>query len=118
MLGVPLTGPSWVFGDNLSVITSATIPSGKLQKRHNIWNYHRVPEAQAAGIVNFVHINGKHNPADILTKNTSSREWYEVMKPLIFWRAPDGSGTLRVEGSENRSPLESLFGSPMVNSVT
>ena len=84
MLGVPLTGPSWMFGDNLSVVNSSTIPSGKLQKRQNILNYHRVREAQAAGIINFVHMDGKDNPADICSKHTSSREWYEVMKPLIF----------------------------------
>jgi hypothetical protein len=40
--------------------------------------------------VNFVHIDGKQNPADIMTKPVSSREWYEVMKPLIFWRDCDG----------------------------
>jgi hypothetical protein len=90
MLGVPLTGPSWLFGDNLSVVNSSTMPSGNLQKRQNILNYHRVRDAQAAGIVNFVHIDGKQNPADIWTKHVSSREWYEVMKPLIFWRACDG----------------------------
>ena len=101
MLGVPLTGPSWMFGDNLEVINSATIPSGKLQKRQNILNYHRVREAQAAGFVNFVHMDGKDNPADICSKHTSSKEWYEVMKPLIFWRAwDDKMGSHRKEGSD------------------
>ena len=57
-----------MFGDNLSVVNSSVLPSGKLQKRAHILNYHRVREAQAAGIVQFVHIDGKENPADILTK--------------------------------------------------
>ena len=106
MLGVQLTGPSWMFGDNLSVVNSSTLPSGKLQKRHNILNFHRVREAQAAGIVNFVHIDGKQNPADICTKHTSSRQWYEVMKPLIFWRWRDDSmGSHQTEGSSNESVL-------------
>ena len=87
MLGVPIDGPAWLFGDNLSVVNSSTIPSGQLKKRHNILSYHRVREAQAAKIVNFVHIDGKYNPADVLTKHMSSREWYELMKPLIFWRS-------------------------------
>ena len=90
MLGVPLDGPTWMFGDNLSVVNSSTIPSGKLQKRNNILNYHRVREAQAAGIINFVHIDGKENPADICTKHTSTSQWFHVMKPLIYWRARDG----------------------------
>ncbi len=96
-----------MFGDNLSVVNSSTLPSGKLQKRQNILNYHRVREAQAAGIVNFVHIDGKQNPADICTKFRSSREWYEVMKPLIFWRARNDQYPCQqqVEGSDKWSPL-------------
>jgi hypothetical protein len=26
MMGIPIDGPSWMFGDNQSVITSSTIP--------------------------------------------------------------------------------------------
>ena len=89
MLGVPLDGPSWLFGDNQAVVNSSTMPSGKLQKRQNILNYHRVREAIASGYVNFVHMPGTENPADICTKSRSSREWYELMKPLIFWRHRD-----------------------------
>ena len=29
-------------------------------------------------------MEGKDNPADILTKFCSSREWYELLKLLIF----------------------------------
>eukprot|EP00957_Ditylum_brightwellii_P021769 1642351-Ditylum_brightwellii.AAC.1 len=32
MLGVPLTRPSWLFGDNLSAVSSATLSSGKIVK--------------------------------------------------------------------------------------
>eukprot|EP00957_Ditylum_brightwellii_P162279 12356283-Ditylum_brightwellii.AAC.1 len=63
------------------------MPSGKLLKHQNILNVHRVREAQAAGLINFVHIDRKHNPADVCTKHTSSREWNEWMKHLIFWCA-------------------------------
>jgi len=31
-------------------------------------------------------MKGKDNPADVLTKYRSSAEWYELMKPMIFWR--------------------------------
>ena len=94
-----------MFGDNLSVVNSSALPSGKLQKRAHILNYHRAREAQAAGIVRFVHIDGKENPADILTKPRSSRDWYRLMKPLIFWRHTDLGSTVNVEGSDSRSPL-------------
>ena len=109
-LGVPIatvgdSSASYMFGDNLSVVNSSILPSGKLQKRAHILNYHRVREAQAAGIVRFVHIDGKENPADILTKPRSSRDWYRLMKPLIFWRHTDFGSTDKVEGSDNKSPL-------------
>ena len=89
MLGVPILGPTTMFGDNLSVVNSATLPSGKLMKRNHILNYHRTREAQACGVCNFVHMNGKDNPADILTKFRSSSDWYPLVKPFLFWRTRD-----------------------------
>ena len=99
MFGVPIEGPSWMFGDNLSVVIQGTIPSSMIKKRHNAIAYHRVREACAAGIINFCHINGKENPADILTKFRSSREWFHVMKPLMFWQDKE-EGEAPVSGTE------------------
>ena len=101
MLGVTISGPSVVFGDNKSVIDSSMTPSYRLKKRHNILAFHRVREAVACQIVLLYHIDTKENPADILTKNRSSREWYALMKPLLFWswRDNDCKQTHRSEGS-------------------
>ena len=33
MLGVPLDGTCWMFGDNLSVVISGTVPSSALKKK-------------------------------------------------------------------------------------
>ena len=111
-LGVPLavvngSNASYMFGDNLSVVNSSVLPAGKLQKRAHILNFHRVREAQASGIVKFVHIDGKENPADILTKSRSSKTWFPLMKPLIFWRHLTDPGP-NTEGSESRSILPPL----------
>ena len=35
MMGIPIDGPAWLFGDNQSVVTSSTIPQSTLNKRHN-----------------------------------------------------------------------------------
>ena len=32
MFGVPIHGPSWLFGDNKSIVTSSTIPQSSLNK--------------------------------------------------------------------------------------
>ena len=87
------------------------MPSGKLQKRSHLLNYHMCREAQASGIINFAHIDGKDNPADVLVaKSRSSKEWFALLKPLIFWcsdsKNADGAhdGSHIVEGSDVRSP--------------
>ena len=56
MLGVPLDGPSWLFGDNKSIVTSSTIPHSSLNKCWNALSYHKVHEAIASGFIHFKHI--------------------------------------------------------------
>lgn len=84
--GVPLSGPTYMFGDNNSVILSASVPSSSLHKRHNALSYHRVREAIAAKIMWLFHISGKANPADILSKHTGHQEAWPLVKPLLFWK--------------------------------
>ena len=42
MLGVPIEGPSWLFGDNIAIVTSSTIPHSSLKKCWNAISYHKV----------------------------------------------------------------------------
>ena len=85
MLGVPIEGPSIMFGDNMAVINSASIPESNLKKRHNALSYHCVREAIAANVLVFYHIKGTENLADILTKFLPRRTWYHLMKPILHW---------------------------------
>ena len=81
MFGVPLDGPSWLFGDNRSVVTSSTLPHSTLGKCWNALSYHRCHEAVAAGIVRFEYIPSKQNTADYLTKNLPHHEaWSHLMR--------------------------------------
>ena len=86
MFGVPLDGPSWLFGDNRSVVTSSTLPHSTLGKRWNALSYHRCREAVAAGIVRFEYIPSKQNTADYLTKNLPYHEAWSHLMPLLFWK--------------------------------
>jgi hypothetical protein len=45
-----------MFGDNESVVKSSTTPQSNFMKRQNALAYHRVREAIAAGIIEFLHI--------------------------------------------------------------
>jgi hypothetical protein len=86
MLGVPIDGPTWLFGDNQSVVTSSTMPYSQLSKRWNALSYHRVREAFAAGIIRFEHIAGIENPADVLTKPLPHYKACVFYDPILFWK--------------------------------
>ena len=68
-LGAPITTKSYLFGDNRSVVTSATLPHSTLTKRHNILSFHRVREAIAAKLMTFYWIQSAYNLSDILSKH-------------------------------------------------
>jgi hypothetical protein len=103
MLGVPLSGPAYMFGDNLAVVSSSTIPEHTLKKRHNALAYHRVREAVAAGIINYLHIEGKNNPADVLTKFLPGYMWYPLMKPILYWLDAEDSPSKELRGVSSDS---------------
>ena len=84
--GAPLDGPSWMFGDNQSVVTQSTLPHSTLSKRWNALSYHRVREAIAGGWIRFEHIAGTENPADILTKSLPHYKASVFTDTLLFWK--------------------------------
>ena len=68
-LGVPVRFKSYMFGDNKTVVDSASIPISILSKKSTFASYQRVREAIAAGYLHFNWKDGKSNPADILSKH-------------------------------------------------
>jgi len=84
MFGVPVEDPTNVYCDNKSVVTNASVPTSVLSKRHNAICYHRVREAQAAGIVNVLWIKGSMNLADLLTKTTLASNVKHDIADCIF----------------------------------
>ena len=84
-LGVPIIEKSYMFGDNNSVVNSSNEVYAKLHKRHNMLSFHCVREAIASKYVEFVFLNGKDNPADILSKHWAHSKVYPLLRPLLFW---------------------------------
>ena len=84
-LGVKIQGASIMFGDNESVINTASVPYSKLAKRHNALAYHRTREAVAADIVRIYHIPGSNNIADIVSKHWDHPSIWPTLKPILFW---------------------------------
>ena len=68
MMGIPIDGPTYVFGDNQSVLANTTIPESKLKKKSQSIVYHFVREGVAKDEWRTTYINTNDNPADLLTK--------------------------------------------------
>ena len=87
-LGVPIRFKSYMFGDNMSVVTSATLPHSTLSKRHNILAFHRVRESIAAKIINFHWIKSEHNLRDMLSKHWEHNMIFPTIQKLIITCGP------------------------------
>ena len=109
MMGVPIEGPAWMFGDNKSVVASSTAPHSQLTKRHNCLSFHRVREAIAMSVLNFLWIDGKENPADCMTKFLAHPLIKKHVWPLLFWKGEtDDSVSSGAQGSDKcEAPDES-----------
>jgi hypothetical protein len=97
-MGVPLREKSYIFGDNESVVNSATQPHAKLHKRHNALSFHRVREAIASGVYIFNHIPGENNPADIVSKHWGYNCVWHMLKTISH---VDGE-TIHAPGRKDR----------------
>ena len=84
-LGVPVEGPTYVFGDNKTTVDASSLPHAKLHKRHTALSFHRVREAAASGLMKMFHIPGPQNPADILSKHWGYSQVWSLLQPLLFW---------------------------------
>ena len=85
-LEVPVKSKSYMFGDNKSVVDSASIPTSTLSKKSTLASYHRVREAIAAGYIQFNWKDGKSILADILSKHWEFATIWPLLKPLLFWK--------------------------------
>ena len=84
MMGVPVDEPSYVFGDNMSVIHNTQRPESTLKKKSLSICYHAVREAVAMGECLTGHIASVDNPADLATKIILARQKHDHLVSLIL----------------------------------
>ena len=85
-LGAPIGAKSFLFGDNRSVVTSATLPHSTLTKRHNILALHRVRETIAAKLMAFYWIQSTYNISDMCSKHWDHPTVYPMILKLLITR--------------------------------
>ena len=68
MMGVQISGPTYIYGDNMSVVNNASKPESTLKKKSNSICYHAIRESVAMDESRVTHIPTTNNCADLATK--------------------------------------------------
>ena len=86
MMGIHVNGPTYIFGDNQSVLANTTIPDSTLKKKSQSIAYHYVREGVARDEWRTSYINTHENPADLLTKPLPAGEKrHGFVKKILHW---------------------------------
>ena len=84
MMGVPISGCSYVYGDNMSVIHNTQRPESTLKKKSNAICYHFVRESVAMGETLTCHIPTDRNLADLQTKVTFGQKRKRLVRGVLY----------------------------------
>ena len=74
MMGIPVDGHTYVYGDNQYVLVNSSMPHSTLKKKSNSIAFHFVREGTARDEWRVAYINTHDNPSDMLTKPLPSGE--------------------------------------------
>ena len=84
MMGVPIDGPIYIKGDNMSVITNSSVPESMLKKKSNSIAFHFCREESAKGTVVISYEPSQTNLADMLTKIQGGMERQKLVQRVLF----------------------------------
>jgi hypothetical protein len=83
MMGMPLSGPTYIYGDNKSQVTNSSRPESTLKKKCNSICYHAICESVAMDETLLTHITTGDNLADFLTKTTSGAKRCKLVGGVV-----------------------------------
>ena len=84
MMGVPLTGTTYVYGKNMSVIYNTSRPEWTLKKKINSICYHAVREAVASGKCLTIHCKTGDNYSDMITKVLYGQKKQDNVSRILY----------------------------------
>jgi hypothetical protein len=89
MMGVPISGPTYVYGDNMPVIHNTQRPESTLKKKSNSICYHAIREAVAMGECLTTHVPTLENVADLATKFLSGGQKRDHLVGMVLYDITD-----------------------------
>ena len=84
MMGVKIDVPTYIYGDNMSVIDKTSKPKSALKNKSNSICYHFVREAVAMRECLTTHVPTARNWADLLTKVLFGKKRRELVQGVLF----------------------------------
>ena len=84
MMGIPLTGPSFIHADNNLQVTNSTTPESTLKKKCDSICYHAVQESVATGELLIIHIDSEDNLSDLMTKVTRDGKCRRLVGNILY----------------------------------
>ena len=108
IMGVPLSVPSYIYGDNMSVIHNTQLPESNLKKKNKSICYHALIEAVVMGECLTTHIPTKDNLSYMMTKVlyvSNNRVLVEGLMYDVFYQHDpnDKEGTTVSQKKQKRS---------------
>ena len=79
-----MLGPTYIYGDNMSVINNTSKPESTLKKKSNSICFHAARASVASGESLTSHIRTHHNSADLLTKVTYGNKRRTLVNGLLY----------------------------------
>ena len=97
IMGVPLTGPTYVYGNNMYVIYNKSLPESTLKKKSNSICYHAVREAVVSGKCLTTHCKTGDNYSDMTTKVLYGQKKRDNVACILYdiWDHEDGPETAK-----------------------
>ena len=68
MMGIPVIGPVYIYGDNQSVLCNTSIPESQLKKKSQSIAYHFIREGCSRDEWRTAYVNTHENESDLMTK--------------------------------------------------
>ena len=84
MMGVSISGPSYIYGDNMSVIHNTQRAESTLKKKSHSLCYHAACESIAMGESLTGHIATDENVADLLTKVLYGQKRKRIVGEILY----------------------------------
>ncbi len=83
MMGILLSGPTYVYGDNKSQVTNSSRPESTFKKKCNSICYHAIRESVAMGETLLMHIRTGENLADFLTTTKGGAKCHKLVRGVV-----------------------------------